>query len=173
MTSRPHTFVTSPLPPADQINSNTFSDDDEEEHRVLETDPTGRYERYATCLGKGAYKEVFKAYDQEEGVEVAWNQLKVDHLAKRDASRYLSEIQILQGLRHDNILNLLHAWITRGSDGKEKICFITELMTSGTLKSYIKKTKGTAKPKVLRSWCRQILSGLEYLHSRKPPVIHR
>lgn len=29
------------------------------------------------------------------------------------------------------------------------------------------------KIKVLRSWCRQILKGLHYLHTRAPPIIHR
>lgn len=29
------------------------------------------------------------------------------------------------------------------------------------------------KPKVLRSWCRQILKGLHFLHTRTPPIIHR
>jgi len=27
--------------------------------------------------------------------------------------------------------------------------------------------------KVLKNWCRQILKGLLFLHSRSPPVIHR
>jgi len=27
--------------------------------------------------------------------------------------------------------------------------------------------------KVLKNWCRQILKGLLFLHSRTPPVIHR
>lgn len=27
--------------------------------------------------------------------------------------------------------------------------------------------------KVLQSWCRQILKGLHFLHSRNPPIIHR
>jgi WNK lysine deficient protein kinase len=27
--------------------------------------------------------------------------------------------------------------------------------------------------KVLKNWCRQILKGLMYLHTRTPPVIHR
>lgn len=47
-------------------------------------------------------------------------------------------------------------------------------MSSGTLKQYLKKTlKGSLKPKVLRSWCRQILQGLVYLHTHTPPIIHR
>ncbi len=29
------------------------------------------------------------------------------------------------------------------------------------------------KIKVLRSWCRQILKGLHFLHTRSPPIIHR
>jgi serine/threonine protein kinase len=53
-----------------------------------------------------------------------------------------------------------------------QVFFITELMTSGTLKSYIRKTRNI-KLKILRNWCRQILKGLEYLHSRDPPIIHR
>lgn len=144
-----------------------------DEHKVIESDPTGRFERYDEALGKGAYKEVFKAFDQEEGVEVAWNQLRVDHLHRKDAQRILYEIQILQSLRNDNIINLFHSWVATGHDGKEKVCFITELMTSGTLKSYIRKTKGMIKPKILRNWAKQVLNGLEYLHSRTPPIIHR
>ncbi|KAJ3282681.1 Serine/threonine-protein kinase wnk4 [Borealophlyctis nickersoniae] len=148
-------------------------DEEDEEHRVVETDPTGRFERYALSLGKGAYKEVFKAFDNEEGVEVAWNQLRIDHFQRRDAQRILSEIRILESLRNDNIINMFAAWIQKGPDGKDKVCFITELMTSGTLKSYIRKSKGPVRPKVLKSWCRQILSGLHYLHTRNPPIIHR
>lgn len=46
-------------------------------------------------------------------------------------------------------------------------------MTSGTLKQYITKTKSFIKPKIIKNWCRQILQGLVYLHTRNPPVIHR
>jgi len=38
--------------------------------------------------------------------------------------------------------------------------------------SYLKRFK-VMKPKVLRSWCRQILKGLHFLHTRTPPIIHR
>jgi hypothetical protein len=31
----------------------------------------------------GAYKQVFLGFDQEEGVEVAWNELRLDHFGKK------------------------------------------------------------------------------------------
>ncbi|KAJ3414727.1 hypothetical protein HDV05_006164 [Chytridiales sp. JEL 0842] len=136
-------------------------------------DPSGRFSRFAQCLGQGAYKRVYKAFDEEEGVEVAWNQLRVDHLNKKDISRVLTEIKILQSLRNENIINFFYSWAKKGADAKETVIFITELMTSGTLKSYIRKTKGPIKPKVLKNWSRQILSGLQYLHTLNPPIIHR
>ena len=41
-----------------------------------------------------------------------------------------------------------------------------------TIFRYLKRFK-FVKPKVLRSWCRQILKGLNFLHTRNPPIIHR
>ncbi|KAJ3109474.1 Serine/threonine-protein kinase wnk3 [Physocladia obscura] len=194
-------------------NNNDEDADEDDENKVIETDPTGRFSRYKKLLGKGAYKEVYKGFDEDEGVEVAWNQLRVDHLDKREAQRILSEIQILKSLRSENIITIYHAWGAKGKDGRERVFFITELMTAGTLKSYLKKsskaavattpapltsvvassapgsmnslhsffsnplTAGTSisggvRP-VIKKWCRQILQGLCYLHSRTPPIIHR
>ena len=38
--------------------------------------------------------------------------------------------------------------------------------------SYIRRFRKVS-PKVLANWCRQILKGLHFLHTRDPPVIHR
>ncbi|KAJ3208816.1 hypothetical protein HDU82_001890 [Entophlyctis luteolus] len=127
----------------------SIDDDDDEENRVVETDPTGRFSRYAKRLGKGAYKEVYKAYDEDEGVEVAWNQLRVDHLASREAKRILSEIQILKSMRSENIITMYHAWGAKGADGIERVYFITELMTS-SLKTYLKKTPKAIMSKIVK-----------------------
>jgi serine/threonine protein kinase len=110
------------------------------------------------------------AYDTEEGIEVAWNELRLDHLRKSQVSKVLSEVQILSEVRHESIINLYHTWISQGSNTKVK--FITELMSTN-LKSYVKKAKGQIKPKVIKNWCRQILRGLHHLHSRTPPIVHR
>ncbi|KAF9183132.1 Serine/threonine-protein kinase wnk1 [Haplosporangium sp. Z 11] len=139
-------------------------------------DPTGRYQRCDEILGEGAYKRVYRACDLEEGNEVAWNQLRIHQLTKKEAQMILSEIEILQSIRNEHILNFYASWSTMSPNGNggEGIVFITELMSSGTLKQYLKKTlKGALKPKVVKSWCRQILQGLAYMHTHDPPIIHR
>ncbi|KAK9712074.1 hypothetical protein K7432_007397 [Basidiobolus ranarum] len=148
-------------------------DDDDDSPKVVDRDPTGRFERYEESLGIGGYKEVYKGFDQEEGVEIAWNQLRIDHLGKKDAQKIVFEVEILKTLRHENIINLFHTWTAKGPDGRSRVYFITELMTSGTLKQYIRRTKCQLKPRVLKSWCRQVLRGLNYLHTKDPPIIHR
>ena len=45
-------------------------------------------------------------------------------------------------------------------------------MSHTPTRRYLKRFK-VMKPKVLRSWCRQILKGLLFLHTRTPPIIHR
>lgn len=54
----------------------------------------------------------------------------------------------------------------------DQICFTTEIVTSGTLKQYTNRVK-SIKLKVIKKWCRQILTALDYLHSHDPPIIHR
>ncbi|KAH0630105.1 hypothetical protein JD844_012743 [Phrynosoma platyrhinos] len=78
---------------------------------------------------------------------------------------------MLKGLQHPNIVRFYDFWESC-LKGKKCIVLVTELMTSGTLKTYLKRFK-VMKPKVLRSWCRQILKGLHFLHTRTPPIIHR
>ncbi|KAF9149050.1 hypothetical protein BG015_009188 [Linnemannia schmuckeri] len=157
------------------MGSSTQSDsNDADGEAPLETDPSNRFQRLNDILGEGAYKHVYRAFDQEEGVEVAWNQLRIDHLTKKEAQKILSEIEILQSIRNEHIINFYASWSTKAPNGGERIVFVTELMSSGTLKQYLKKTlKGALKPKVLKSWCRQILQGLVYLHTHNPPIIHR
>ena len=163
--------------------------DDSGEEKVIEVDPTNRFERYQILLGHGAFKQVWKAFDQEEGFEVAWNILRIPELKKQKIQEYsstnytspqsdswnkkvLDEIEILKSLNHPNIINIIYAWYTVHPEFGPCVCFITELMTSGTLKSFLRKTK-QLKLKVFKNWCYQILSGLHYLHTRTPPIIHR
>ncbi|XP_027123049.1 probable serine/threonine-protein kinase WNK3 isoform X1 [Coffea arabica] len=146
-------------------------DESDVEPEFVEVDPSGRYGRYKEILGKGAFKKVYRAFDELEGIEVAWNQVKVSDLLrnKDDVERLYSEVHLLKTLKHKNIIKFYNSWV----DSKhENINFITEIFTSGTLRQYRKKHKNVDL-RALKKWSRQILEGLFYLHSHDPPVIHR
>ncbi|KXZ55201.1 hypothetical protein GPECTOR_3g345 [Gonium pectorale] len=132
---------------------------------------TTTYSRYDVVLGRGAFKTVFRAFDEEEGIEVAWNQIKVNDLASSPAERerLWAEIRVLKQLKHKNIMTFYDSWL----DSKNNtVNFITELFTSGTLRQYRKKHKHIDE-QVLKRWAWQILQGLVYLHGHNPPIIHR
>lgn len=137
----------------------------------VEVDPTGRYGRYDDILGKGASKIVYRAFDEYEGIEVAWNQVKLyDFLqSPEDLERLYCEIHLLKTLKHRNIMKFYTSWVDTSN---RNINFITEMFTSGTLKQYRQRHK-RVNIRAVKHWCRQILRGLFYLHSHDPPVIHR
>ncbi|KAG2678735.1 hypothetical protein I3843_11G018200 [Carya illinoinensis] len=146
-------------------------DPDNSDIEFVEGDPTSRYGRYKEVLGKGAFKKVYRAFDEWEGIEVAWNQVKVADLLRNseELERLYSEVHLLKTLKHKNIIKFYHSWVDTKN---ENINFITEIFTSGTLRQYRKKHK-YVDTRALKKWSRQILEGLLYLHSHDPPVIHR
>ncbi|CAH2053365.1 unnamed protein product [Thlaspi arvense] len=159
---------------------------------VLEIDPTFRYIRYKEVIGKGAFKteneyvcvlqlflvcnfnseEIsYKAFDEVDGIEVAWNQVRIDDVLQSPNSleRLYSEVRLLKSLKHSNIIRFYNSWI---DDKNKTVNIITELFTSGSLRHYRKKHR-KVNMKAVKCWARQILMGLRYLHSQEPPIIHR
>ncbi|CAH1436006.1 unnamed protein product [Lactuca virosa] len=122
-------------------------------------------------LGAGAVKKVYMGFDQEEGRDVAWNQVKLRSFGGDPSvlKRLFSEIKVLQTLENENIIVLYSFW----RDTKNNtLNFITEACASGNLRDYKKKHKRVSL-KALKNWSRQILRGLEYLHNHEPCIIHR
>ncbi|KAJ9167390.1 hypothetical protein P3X46_022045 [Hevea brasiliensis] len=141
------------------------------DHGYVETDPTGRYGRFEQILGKGAMKTVYKAIDEVLGMEVAWNQVKLNELLRspENLQRLYSEVHLLSTLNHDSIIQFYTSWI---DVHLKTFNFITEMFTSGTLREYRKKYK-RVDIRAIKNWACQILQGLVYLHGHDPPVIHR
>uniref|UniRef100_H3DB25 non-specific serine/threonine protein kinase n=1 Tax=Tetraodon nigroviridis TaxID=99883 RepID=H3DB25_TETNG len=148
-------------------------DENEEEPgmKAVSTSPGGRFLKFDIELGRGSFKTVYKGLDTDTWVEVAWCELQERKLSKAERQRFKEEAEMLKALQHPNIVRFYDFWESP-LKGKKCIVLVTELMTSGTLKTYLKRFK-VMKPKVLRSWCRQILKGLHFLHTRTPPIIHR
>ncbi|GLT32430.1 hypothetical protein SLA2020_070990 [Shorea laevis] len=137
----------------------------------VEVDPSGRYGRFREILGKGAMKTVYKAFDEVLGMEVAWNQVKLNDFinSPEELQRLYSEVHLLKSLNHESIIRLYASWI---DIHRRCFNFITELVTSGTLREYRKKYQ-RLDMRAIKNWARQILYGLAYLHEHDPPIIHR
>lgn len=144
----------------------------EAEEKAVGVSPDGRFLKFDIEVGRGSFKTVYKGLDTETGVAVAWCELQ-DKYSKAERARFKEEAEMLKQLQHPNIVKFHDSWETRlPNKDKKRVILVTELMTSGTLKTYLKRFKGV-KEKILKSWCRQILKGLLFLHTRTPPIIHR
>ncbi|NXP33803.1 WNK1 kinase, partial [Leiothrix lutea] len=171
------------LPPSSAAGSLSAASREFEERRTQQEDieeletkavgisPDGRFLKFDIEIGRGSFKTVYKGLDTDTTVEVAWCELQDRKLSKSERQRFKEEAGMLKGLQHPNIVRFYDSWESTVK-GKKCIVLVTELMTSGTLKTYLKRFK-VMKIKVLRSWCRQILKGLQFLHTRTPPIIHR
>ncbi|NP_001171950.1 serine/threonine-protein kinase WNK1 isoform X26 [Mus musculus] len=156
---------------AQEDRSQQQDDIEELETKAVGMSNDGRFLKFDIEIGRGSFKTVYKGLDTETTVEVAWCELQDRKLTKSERQRFKEEAEMLKGLQHPNIVRFYDSWESTVK-GKKCIVLVTELMTSGTLKTYLKRFK-VMKIKVLRSWCRQILKGLQFLHTRTPPIIHR
>lgn len=136
---------------------------------IVERSPGGRYVRFREKLGSGAYKDVYRAYDTSEGIEVAWNVVNLSGVPKSERSRIVNEVRLLERLHHSNIISFHGSWVNREL---EQVIFVTEILSSGTLTSFINKVQ-VIRWKIAKRWAIQILKGLQYLHGHDPPIIHR
>lgn len=146
----------------------SIKDDDDE---PVAMSPCGRFFKYDKEVGRGSFKTVYRGLDTETGVAVAWCELMDKQVKKSERKRFREEADMLKKLQHPNIVRFYTYWEFTVSR-RQNIVLVTELMLSGTLKSYLKRFK-KINPKVLKSWCRQILKGLHFLHTRQLPIIHR
>lgn len=78
----------------------------------------------------------YKAFDEVNGLEVAWNQIRIDEVLQSpdDLERLYSEVHLLKSLKHKNIVKFYNSWI---DDKNKTVNIITELFTSGSLRQYV------------------------------------
>ncbi|XP_076023635.1 serine/threonine-protein kinase WNK4-like [Genypterus blacodes] len=143
----------------------------DEDMQAVASSPDGRYLKFNIEIGRGSFKTVYRGLDTETTVEVAWCELQTHCLSKSERQRFSEEVEMLKGLQHPNIVRFYDSWKS-ALKGPKCTVLVTELMTSGTLKTYLRRFR-QMKLKLLQRWSFQILKGLHFLHSRCPPILHR
>lgn len=175
--SPPVSTVTQPAPPATEDEEEEEESEDESE--ILEESPCGRWQKRREEVNQRNVPGIDNAYlamDTEEGVEVVWNEVMFSERKnfKLQEEKVKAVFDNLIQLEHVNIVKF-HKYWADVKENRARVIFITEYMSSGSLKQFLKKTKKnhkTMNEKAWKRWCTQILSALSYLHSCEPPIIH-
>ncbi|KAK5903394.1 hypothetical protein CgunFtcFv8_007180 [Champsocephalus gunnari] len=154
-------------------------EESEDESEILEESPCGRWQKRREEVNQRNVPGIDNAYlamDTEEGVEVVWNEVMFSErkIFKLQEEKVKAVFDNLIQLEHLNIVKF-HKYWADVKENRARVIFITEYMSSGSLKQFLKKTKKnhkTMNEKAWKRWCTQILSALSYLHSCEPPIIH-
>ncbi|KAH7300429.1 hypothetical protein KP509_24G062200 [Ceratopteris richardii] len=117
-------------------------------------------------LGKGSFGTVYEACS-EDGIYFAVKEVSLsvkDSKMQQSITQLEQEIEFLSRIQHENIVRYLGT-----QKEPDKLYIFLELVTKGSLSSLYQKHK--LFDSQIRSYTRQILCGLKYLHERK--VLHR
>ena len=117
------------------------------------------------AIGKGGFATVYRALDTERGDFVAIKQIEKRLLATEQLPKIMQEAELLKKLSHPNVVGF------RGSlETSKHIHFVLEFVEGGSLYRVVKKF-GTFTERLCAIYLRQVLQGLQYLHSQN--IIHR
>jgi WNK lysine deficient protein kinase len=152
-----------------EAGKSTMLDDDDDDV-VEERDPSGRFARYDQKVGKGRFKCVYKGFDEKQGIDIAWSKVLQEHhnLDEAQMEAIVAEMSIGLEQEHSSIIHCYRCWLDRRG---HCINLITEFFTSGNLRDYRQRHKHL-ELKAVKKWARQVLLGLNYLHTKSPPIIH-
>uniref|UniRef100_A0A5K3FEK1 non-specific serine/threonine protein kinase n=1 Tax=Mesocestoides corti TaxID=53468 RepID=A0A5K3FEK1_MESCO len=124
----------------------------------------GKYKLVRT-IGKGNFAKVKLAIHMATGVEVAIKIITKKGMDWAANDRLRREVNILQMLNHPNIVRLLEI-----IENEEVICLVQEYANGGEIFDYL-VAHGKMREKEARSKFRQLVSALDYCHSKN--IVHR
>lgn len=76
----------------------------------------------------------------------------------------------MKQLSHPYLIGYITGWYDQD---KKEVVIITELLSGGSLLSHLRRITTSPRLRLIKSWIKQILLGLNYLHTEvKPPLIH-
>lgn len=116
-------------------------------------------------LGQGAFGVVYLGLNTDSGELMAVKQMAIDEVSSRELSSLENEIQLLRNLRHQNIVRYIGTEVS-----STHLSIFLEYVPGGSLKALIDKF-GQFEESVAKSYTRQLLLGLEYLH--RNGIAHR
>ena len=136
----------------------------------------GRFGKENILLGKGSYKTVYKGVEFQTLREIAWSSINVKRTSKEEKAQTRNEVELLNKFsqlgkfdnKNNHLIKFLGTWYNKD---KNEVVIITELISGGSLESYLHKYRSIIELHHIKMWSNQILKGLIFLHANN--IIHR
>ncbi|CAM6101272.1 unnamed protein product [Calypogeia fissa] len=119
-------------------------------------------------IGSGTFGNVYVVFNSDSGALRAMKEVLLvsdDSKSKESVKQLGQEIAVLSRLRHPNIVQYIG---TEALD--DRLCIYLEYVSGGSIHKLLQEY-GSFKEPVIRSFTRQILCGLAYLHNMN--TVHR
>lgn len=116
-------------------------------------------------IGKGNFARVMLARHLPTGIEVAIKIIDKTQLNSNSLEKLFREVSIMKLLNHPNIVKLYEVIET-----EKTLYLVMEYVNNGEVFEYLVKN-GRMKENIARQKFRQIVSAVQYLHSKN--IIHR
>ena len=139
---------------------------------VSDFSPNRRYLRWSEQISdsnsnnQGQVKLSYKAFDTKNGIEVVWHTIQLDLLDESQQIRVTQTVNIAKNIQNKNIIEYQSVWLNH--DTRIFNIITTRLVT---LKEFVGKVV-TLRWKIVKKWSKQILRGLNFLHSSTPTLVH-
>lgn len=135
--------------PERKSGSEGKEEESEDESEILEESPCGRWQKRKEQVSQGnvpGVESASLAMDTEEGVEVVWNEVLFSDkkVFKAQEEKIKEMFENLMQVEHPNIVKFHKYWLDM-KESQARVIFITEYMSSGSLKQFLKKTKKNHK----------------------------
>jgi len=125
--------------------------------------------KFLQAIGRGAMGDVIKA--RWFGTLVVCKRMRRDLITVASIARFRDEIELMAGLRHPNIVQLIGAsW-----DNCSNLCLVMEYLENGDVHSVLHSRLGAhfSWSDPLLKMAVDVVQGMLYLHSLEMPVVHR
>jgi len=160
----------------DVSDENSSSDEETEMSETL-MEGEGNFQnlkwKNGGLIGKGGFGNVYQGLNPITGEWYAVKRIEIDttntQKTKMGIASYKQEIDVMKNLNHPNIVRYLGTKIGKGKHKNIMYIFL-EYCSGGSIRSMLTKF-GSFEENLIRSYSKQILDGLLYLHSNN--IIHR
>lgn len=116
------------------------------------------------CIGSGSFGSVYIGLEEISGSLIAIKEIIYSRTDEAHIQKLTKEIEFMKQLNHINIVRYLGTNLK-----KDRLCIITEWVPGGSLSDILDKF-GILRVDTISGYTKQMLSGLEYLHSKD--VVH-